>query len=164
MPASVGLRDAAGQLRALPRRDIIRAARAVKQIAADEVRYGIGDPVMSNFGKRGAKLRTRDQISGSGQYVFCVVRGVPAGPWSILNEGAQPHLIGVGRSRGRQTALAAGYKKRRYLAGRAYAHPVIGPVYHPGSRPGRQTWRRVKRRAAKEIPAMFAGDVARIVR
>jgi hypothetical protein len=162
--ASVALRDAAGELRALPRRDVIRAVKAVKQIAADEVRYGIGDPVMSNFGKRGARLRTRDTITGSGQYVFATVRGLPAGPWKILDQGSQPHLIGVGRARGRATSLAGGYKKkRRYLAGRSYAHPVIGPVFHPGSS-GRHTWRRVKRRAAKEIPAMFAADVARIVR
>ena len=150
--ASVAIRDTAGQLRQLPRSGIIRAARRVKDLADDEARRATGDGTMSGFGRRGAKLRARDTITGSGAYVFCTVRGLPAGPWAILNDGANPHVIRPRRRRGRGRRGALGVS----------GFGVYASVSHPGSR-AKGTWRRVRTRAERVIPAMFADDVSRIV-
>jgi hypothetical protein len=163
--ASVGIRDRAGELRQIPRSGIIRAARRVKELADDEARRATGDGTMSGFGRRGARLRTRDQISGSGAFVFATVRALPVGPWVILNDGAAAHLVGIGRTRGKAPSLAAGYRRKRtYLLAPGYAHPVIGPVFHPGTKPGKGTWRRVRARTERVIPAMFADDIHRIMK
>ena len=106
---------------------------------------------MSGFGRRGATLKARDKITGSGAYVFCVVRGVPAGPWAILNDGAAPHDITARRRRRRKRGALG-------VPGGPFAR-----VSHPGTKPGKRTWERVKSRASDEVPRLFGLDVHRAV-
>lgn len=82
---------------------------------------------MRLHGRRGrrvpVKLRTRSNRSGDSVYI----NGSPAGPWVWIESGTKPHEIG---------------RRRRgvtYLKGPRYAHPIKGPIIHPGST-GRRAW------------------------
>ena len=158
--AAIGLRDQAGKLAALPRTTMIAAARAVKDVARAEggtVPIGAGRWYSGGRTPRPARLRARDEIQVSGSTVHCWIQGLPVGPWVWVTSGARPHLIGVGRSRRRA------HSKAGYLSSSGYAHPVLGPIAHPG-RPGGGRWRTVQARAAEIVPQIFRQAVAEAVR
>ena len=147
--ASIALRTTAGELRELPRRSMITAAKAVKRIATEE-----GQPPFRK--KRAVKLRAVDDIRTDAGLTRCRVKGVPVGLWVIRNTGAGPHDIPRARR---------GKAKPRYLAGRGYGHPVRTPppIRHPGAR-GRGAWRAVVARATDVVPAIFVDDVDALLR
>jgi hypothetical protein len=96
-----------------------------------------GDLRMSNFGRRGVKLGAGYDVKGYDNAV-ALLRARPQGPWKILEYGAGPHLVGMGKAGSTETTRSKGRAYRRankkFLKGRGYAHPVRGPVAHPGSK------------------------------
>lgn len=147
------LSRAADRLADVPRLTARKAADLVVEVADDEARRATGgDGRMSGMGRRGPKLRAVARVTGRGSQAAAVIRGVPAGAWSILESGARPHVIAPRRR-----------NRNRVLYGRGLRHPVTGPVRHPGVR-GRRTWRRVVTQAKREVPDLFRDEVLKAVR
>lgn len=96
-----------------------------------------GDLRMSNFGKRGVRLGAGFDVKG-GVNAVALLKARPQGPWKILEYGAGPHLVGLGKAGRTESVRSKGraYRKAKakYLYGQGYAHPVRGPVAHPGSK------------------------------
>lgn len=90
-----------------------------------------------------AKMATRSEISGDA----LIVSGTPAGPWVWIQSGTRPHQIG-----------RPGRGGPRFLKASTYAHPVIGPVPHPGST-GRQAWTRAVETFRNEYPELVVTEV-----
>jgi hypothetical protein len=133
---------------------MIAAAKAVKASAREEAARDIGgDLRMSNVGTRGARLRAVDTVRGSGSVVQGKVVGLPVGLWSLVTDGADPHIIR--RRRGGKRRAQRGVL---VIGGR----PVTGPVRHPGTS-GKGTWRRVRRRAERDVPRAYAKAVRQVV-
>jgi hypothetical protein len=127
------MRARARQVADVPRTGVDTAARTVVAIAERE-----GARVAPRgVGNRGARRRlaARAEVR-PGQ---ARVRGTPAGGWVWVTTGTRPHRIG---------------DARRWLYGPGWAHPVLGPVPHPGSR-GRGAWGDVETRAVAEVPELF---------
>lgn len=138
--ASVNLHELAADVRAIPHRGMIAAAKVAKKIVEDEGRRIAGADGMRGKKKRGLKLRARDTIRDNPHGATCRVQGsVPA--WIWANTGTGPHPI---RRRKR------GPKKQM-------------TVNHPGM-PGRHAWARVAARIAEVTPQIFADEVHAAVR
>jgi hypothetical protein len=134
---------------------MITAAKAVKQSAREEAARDIGgDLRMSNVGRRGARLRAVDTVRTSGTVTTGKVVGLPVGLWSLVTDGAAPHMIR--RRRGGKRRAQRGVL---LVDGR----PVTGPVRHPGTS-GKGTWRRVRRRAERDVPRAYAKAVREVLR
>jgi hypothetical protein len=133
------LRTVAVELRALPRSSMIAAAKAGKQIAADEGRAA-GSPLQGHK-RRGMTLRARDDIRTAGTTTTMRLQGVNVAGWVWRNTGTSPHAIRR-RKRGPKSRLT---------------------VHHPGSA-GIGAWRRVQQRCAEIIPRIFRDDVHQAVR
>jgi hypothetical protein len=144
------LRRIADDLAAVPALTA-RAGALVVDIATDEARRATGDGRMSGMGRRGPKLRAVVKVKRSGTAsTTAEVRGVPAGPWAILQRGAGRHVI---------PRPPAG----RVLYGRGMRHAVSGPIRHPGTR-GKRSWSRVVSQARAEVPDVFGDAVRQAVR
>lgn len=148
--SAAGLHRLADDLAHLPARAIDQAADAVLELAADEARRATGDGRLSGMGRRGPRLRAVARKRSSGRTTTAEIRGVPAGPWSILNSGAAAHVI---RPRRRGAGV---------LVGASMRHPVRGPVRHPGSR-AKGTWRRVVEQARRDVPRVVADELAKVL-
>ncbi|NBW09907.1 MAG: hypothetical protein EBR82_17965 [Caulobacteraceae bacterium] len=126
--------------------DVPKLNRQAVAEAAGEFKEGVlreaatvagGDLRLSNFGRRGVKLGAGYDVKGYDNAV-ALLRARPQGAWKVLEYGAGPHLIGLGKAGSTETTRSKGraYRKanRRYLKGRRYGHPVRGPIAHPGSK------------------------------
>jgi hypothetical protein len=133
----------AQNLRAVPRAALEDAAQQLKELAEQ-----VGGSM--HIGRRTVRFTTMHTISGPPEAATLTVKGVPTGPWVWITDGTGPHVIAVRRRRSgaRPPALQ--------LAGGA--HPIPGPVMHPGSA-GRGAWRQVQAGAAQLVPAIFAQHV-----
>ena len=69
----------------------------------------------------------------------------PAGVWVFGEEGAAPHLIGGGRGKG------------KFLKAANAAHPVRGPIKHPGTDGNEAITRATRRVHAVAVEAVAAG-------
>jgi len=142
MAASVSadLLALADRLERLPRGSMIAAAKAAKQIVADEgARIGGADGLKGKK-KRGLKLKARDTIRDRADGTTCRVQGsVPA--WIWVNTGTRPHTTRR-RKRG---------PLRKML------------VQHPGTR-GRGAWDRVSKRIETVVPLIFSDELDEALR
>lgn len=145
-----GLHRLADRIAEVPAAAVAKAAAAVVEIAADEARRATGDGRLSGMGRRGPRLRAVAKIRPRGQATVAEIRGVPAGPWTILDSGAVAHVIGA-RRRGPGVLYGAGMR-----------HPVRGPVRHPGSR-GTRAWARVVTEARRAVPELVADELAGVL-
>jgi len=128
----------AGDVPNLTRRAVGEAALEFKTGVLNEARSVAGsDMRLSNFGRRGVKLGAGYDVKGY-ENAVALLRARPQGPWKVLEYGAGPHLIGAGKAGSTETVRSKGRAYRRagkkYLKGRRYAHPVRGPIAHPGSK------------------------------
>ena len=128
--ASSALRATAIHVRAVPKSGLIAAARAAKQIAADEGRAA-GSPLVGKK-RRGLKLRAVDDIGPYHDGMVCRIQGVAPSGWVWVSVGTDAHDI---RRRKR------GPKKRM-------------TVRHPGTS-GRGGWPRVHARLEKVVPEVI---------
>ena len=139
MTASANLHGLAVEIRAVPYRSLIAVAKAAKQVAAQEGAR-LGGP-LSGAGKRGLKLRARDDIRETADGATVRIQGVSPAGWVWVTTGTKPHRIRR-RKRG---------PKRKMT------------VPHPGTR-GRGGWTAVRERVTRIVPEIFRDEVARVVR
>jgi len=138
--ASANLYAAAIRIRAVPRSGMIAAARAVKQVAADEGRRLAGSDGLKGKKRRGLKLRARDEIRDHGNVTRCRIQGVSPAGWVWVTSGTAAHDIRR-RKRGPMRKMT---------------------VRHPGTS-GRGGWRRVRERAERIVPVIFRDELSRAV-
>jgi hypothetical protein len=95
--------------------EILRAGRAA---AGDDLQV---------FKNKATKLGVGYDVTDGARGVTIVFKLRPPGLWAMAEQGARPHVIGGGRNyrRGR---------KRVYVHGAGYSHPVQAPIWHPGSK------------------------------
>lgn len=98
------------------------------------------------FGQDRKPFKNKTVKAGYGYEIettpFAVVFELRPGPiWAFGEYGAAPHLIGApkGAKSGAQIAKKKNktYKTsggKKAIHGKGYAHPVQGPIYHPGTR------------------------------
>jgi hypothetical protein len=137
----------ASQLPQTNRQSISDAALTFKDAVLAEGKRDVGgDLRLSRWGKRGLKLGAGFDVRGTTN-ATALLRARPQGPWKVLEVGTQSaggYLIGAGRSRSNTAkSRARGYRtgSQKFLKGREYAHPVRGPIVHPGVKP-KGTWTR----------------------
>ena len=140
----------ADDLARLPTTAMRKASREIVDAAEDEARRATGDGRMSGMGRRGPKLRAVAKVQTRTKSATAEIRGVPAGPWAILQSGARAHRIAPRRRGG-------------VLVGRSMLHPVSGPVRHPGSR-AKRTWTRVIEQAREITLEATQAEVRKAVR
>lgn len=158
----------AGDVPNLNRRAVGEAALEFKTGVLNEARSVAGsDMRLSNFGRRGVKLGAGYDIKGN-ENAVALLRARPQGAWKVLEYGAGPHLIGLGKAGSTETTKSKGraYRKagKRYLKGKAYGHPVRGPVAHPGSKSFKVWSRGIEQRqprAVQRIRMAFATGLYR---
>lgn len=132
----------------VPARAVAEAGDQLADIAGDEARRVTGDGRLSGMGRRGPRLRATVTVRTRGDSATAELVGVPAGAWALLESGARPHRIGTARG--------------PVLYGRGMAHPVRGPVQHPGAR-GQGTWTRTIAQAPRVLEDVTAAELARIL-
>jgi hypothetical protein len=136
-------------------------------VLAEAANVAGSDMRLSNFGRRGVKLGAGYDIKGYDNPV-ALLRARPQGAWKVLEYGAGPHLIGVGKAGSTETtrSKARAYRRagKRYLKAKGYPHPVRGPIAHPGSK-SFKVWSRGittrQPRARQRIRMAFATGVYR---
>lgn len=96
----------------------------------------------------------------------------PYGPIGLIEGDLGPHLVGTGRRQrkvssvsGNRFTLVGGASKSgrtdyakgnaQFLKGKAFGHPVRGPLYHPGTK-GKQPWAQVRPRIDRMYPPHMA--------
>lgn len=139
MTASANLHATAVRIRLVPRRSMIAIAKAAKQTATQEAAR-VGAP-LSGAGRRGLRLRARDDIRDTADGATCRIQGVSPAGWVWVNTGTKPHRIRR-RKRGPKRKLT---------------------VPHPGTR-GKGAWRAVAERIARITPEIVADEMAQAVR
>ena len=139
MTAAGNLHATALELRAVPLRTMIAVAKALKQVAQQEG-LAAGSP-LSGAGKRGLKLRARDDIRETGDGATLRVQGVSPAGWVWATTGTAPPRI----------------RRRKKGPKRKMTVP------HPGTA-GKGAWRRVRERAERIVPEILAGEVGKAVR
>ena len=135
MSASTNLHTVALAVRDVPRTAMIAAAKAAKQVAADEG-AAAGSPLVGKK-RRGLKLRARDDIRPITGGMACRIQGVSPAGWVWVTSGTEAHDIRR-RKRGRKRTMT---------------------VRHPGTS-GRGGWRRVNTRLAVMFPAVVTDALA----
>lgn len=141
------LRTTLARLAEIPKPAVTAASKAVEEIARAE-----GGSVVLGRKKRRVKLRAITRIKPSGDSITASVYGVPTGPWVFKSYGASPHAI----PRRPPTP-----RRPRPMKGDGYEHPVSNKqLHHPGSS-GDGGWRRVRERAAVEVPRVIRAEVKR---
>jgi hypothetical protein len=128
----------AGDIPKINREAVSDAALIFKDGVLGEAKKVVGsDLKMSNFGKRGVRLGAGFDVKG-GVNAVALLKARPMGPWKVVEYGAGPHLIGLGKAGRTESVKSKGraYRKAKakYLYGQGYAHPVRGPIAHPGSK------------------------------
>ena len=114
-------------------------AKAVRDASAklQQAVKAIAPARLSHVGKNGAALGISTKASGD------QATGKATGPWGIIEYDTPTHLIGIGRSRtGRRgkarkrakVTISSGAAVGGILHGAGYAHPVRGPIVHPGTK------------------------------
>jgi hypothetical protein len=145
-------------------RQLVDMGSAIQQVQREALRKsaGVAKDIanatgghMRNIGKKGANLTATYTVSTT----QASLKPKPAGAWKIAESGARAHLIGIA-AKARRGSRATGFI---YAGG--YAHPVRGPVAHPGAR-GRLLWTRTVKAAERAVPPVFnqvmiAGTVKR---
>ena len=134
----MALRDTARALEALPVAALEEAALAVVEVAEQ-----LGSTV---FGRR-LSASYRIVATGAGT-ATATINGTPTAPWVWINDGTSAHVIDTRRRGGRRGPLML----------KGAAHPVAGPVFHPGTS-GRGAWRAVARAAEEIVPGHVADAV-----
>lgn len=86
---------------------------------------------LRNAGKKGGKLSTRVTTFGSDAKPLAIVKAV--GPWPLIEYDTPAHLIGAGRTKASRNALLRN-GVGTYLKAAGAAHPVLGPIAHPGTK------------------------------
>lgn len=165
------LEGIAAQVGDIPATATLAAVRAIHTLARIEaVRYAGADRRLSNFGKKGARLATRDDYHHTGpSSAQATVYAVPPRVWAVVTDGAGPHVIGFGRaSRNRRTGVVGNYTGAARNAGKRLRMPAtesgwrMGPVFHPGTA-GRGVWRTVRVRGMRAAREIFAAELHRAV-
>lgn len=128
---SVPLSEATAVIQKLPNDLVEAAVRRFDEIARGTAARAVGG-TMSLHGRGGKRtpvtLATRSVVLGRGDTAEAIVVGAPKAMWVWLEHGTRPHQIGRRHN-----------DKVTYLHGARYAHPIAGPVEHPGSR-SKGTW------------------------
>jgi len=116
-----------------------------------------GDGVFSHMGRKGARLGMGYDLAQQGRTVIMKLR--PGGPWALAEKGAKPHTIPrATRGRGRRGV--------RYVYGPSYAHPVRGPIEHPGAPAKRaitRVWLQVGQRASRDFHEAYVTKLAKVM-
>ena len=135
------------------RAGVMAGAKLAKelQLAAGAQMSG-GDLVLSHVGKKGKKLSVGYDVQGSGSLTIATVQA--RGPWPIVNNKTSAHLIGVGRRK---------VKKQGYLMAPGAAHPVLGPIAHPGTK-GKGGWQKGAAAAAGPVSKVIAAGPTNEIR
>lgn len=94
------------------------------------------------FARKGARAGFGYDLESAPRGVRLVFKLRPAGVWAFGESGAGEHLVGGGRNFRRGASYRSSNRARaknagrnvRYVKGAGYAHPVQGPVLHPGTK------------------------------
>ena len=110
--------------------------RAIEALQAEAVKDTGGDLILSNFGKgrRAGRIKLKVLTRESKAGMVLTLRGVPPGPWTLLEAGSSKSEWTIPRQRRRRTATQA---KPLHFGGDEFAHHVThGPVR------AKRTWSR----------------------
>lgn len=158
------IHEVAAGVKALPISSAIAVSKAVRRVAETEaMRVAGADRRLSNLGRRGTVLSTRDtlQRGESAARSQLTIWARPAGGWAIVTTGAEPHLIGVGRASTRTGNYQSGhFRGRRKLLSLAPDVVRTAPVFHPGV-PGQQAWTRVATTSRRIVPQILRQELHR---
>lgn len=124
---------------------LTKARPAAVAKASAELKQSVlaGAPArLRHVGKNGAALGV-STTAGGGAHPTSTGRAT--GPWALIEYDTPQHLIGLGRlaersdrkgkyRRAKFTVSSSGAAMGRVLHGAGYAHPVRGPVVHPGTK------------------------------
>lgn len=156
------LPEIADRIARLPDTATLAVVKDVKK-AADQVAARVAGPDrrLSNAGRNGARLRTRDTWQRGAK--TATIWATPPGPWRWVTDGTGPHVIGAGRANRR----TGNYAAARFKAGRRRrlvvdGSVVTGPIFHPGSS-GKGAWDDVGRRARQIVPKVYARELRKAV-
>lgn len=117
--------------------DALEAAGARVVAIAGEEADRVGSPLQGKR-RRAIELTAAATVDRLGDRHVCRIKGTPTGPWVWMDSGTAPHPIRR-RRRGPMAKMT---------------------VDHPGTRPGRRAWRKVRSRAAGEMRDLIAGELA----
>lgn len=133
---------------------MLHAARFEDKPRAEKFGHDVAKPLKAQLASATAKkfgadrrpFKNKSVKAGFGYEIettpFAVVFELRPGPiWAFGEYGAKPHLIGApkGARSGSQIARKqkrTGYKTsggKKAIKAPGYAHPVQGPIYHPGT-------------------------------
>lgn len=146
------LAEVADRLEHLTPATVRAATDRAAEVVESEIRMRVPDLDMSGVsrgrkrGRVGVRV-TRPRSTGDDTAAFAV-RAVGAVHW--LERGTDAHLIGTG------TGKRAGYRRARasFMKAAGAAHPVRGPLAHPGMRAG-HTWSKGVDRATPAAAEVF---------
>lgn len=131
-------------------------ARRGRDMLEGQIKHTVPDLDMSGLskerksGKRGSGkvgvVLAKPKGAGRG---WIALRAV--GPLHWLESGTRAHLTGAGRVSKTKTSGRA-YRKAQgaFMKGAGFAHPVRGPLWHPGAR-AQHTWSRSVRAVQREV-------------
>lgn len=152
---TTSLTGVAAKLERLPKEIVDAALARFDVLAKESAARVIGSGTMRIHARGGKRypvtMRTKSKVYDRGDTTVAFVNGTPAGPWVWLEDGTRPHEIG--RPRRGQVI---------FLQGERFAHPIRGPIVHPGSR-GRQAWTRAVAAFARESPDIAATALRKAV-
>ncbi len=141
-------------------RTVLLAAEAAKGQLDAEIKSRVPDLDMSGLssaktksGKaKSGKVGTRIARSGANGSTRSV-RAVGAVHW--LEGGTRAHLVGMGRVNGSMSTRGR-YRKAqaKFMKAAGAAHPVRGPLWHPGMKAG-HTWSKGVRKAKPKATQVF---------
>jgi hypothetical protein len=140
---------AAARLSGVEERILREAADRFEDIAKASVGRAVGGGGVWMLHGRGGRRRPVKMGTKStmGKSVL-FVEGTPRAQWTWLEEGTKPHMVG---------------RRTRFLKGAGYAHPVRGPVRHPGSK-GKRTWTQTVETFRKEYQGIVTTQVGKALR
>jgi hypothetical protein len=92
-------------------------------------------------GRRPVPMKTKATMGHS----VLFIEGTPRAQWTWIEEGTKPHRIPKGR-------------RKTFLKGPSYAHPIRGPIMHHGSR-GARAWTRAVDTFRGEYPDIVTTQV-----
>lgn len=151
----VKLEKAAANLERSTPATVRAAAESAAKAIEDEIRTRVPDLDMSGLsagGRKSGKVGTRVARAKIDKNAVAVRA---RGPVHWLESGTRAHLVGAGRVNSYRTTRGR-YKKAnaKFLMAKGAAHPVRGPLAHPGTK-AQHTWSKGVRRAIPEAEQVF---------
>jgi hypothetical protein len=130
----------------------VRIDAEIRRVVPDLDMSGLSSAKTKSGKARSGKVGTRIARS-KGDKLQAAVRAVGAVHW--LEGGTRAHLVGAGRvGSGRTTRSRYTKANAKFMKAKGAAHPVRGPLWHPGTR-AQHTWSKGVRAAIPVASATF---------